>query len=541
MYSRRLVLVAFLGLAVAGTNALSWGLDTGAPAPLKLTLRSRVPSTTVKDDFDVALKPAEWNPRQTAIIVCDMWDSHHCLNAVKRVEEIAPRMNQLLEKARSQGVLIIHAPSSCMAPYQDHPARQRALQTPKAANLPKDIGVWCYKIPSEEKGVYPLDQSDGGCDTEPAAQQAWQEKLKAMGRNPGAPWLKQYDVLKIHNDDLISDSGVEIWSALEQRGINNVMLVGVHTNMCVLGRPFGLRQMAKNGKNVVLVRDMTDTMYNPKSWPYVGHFQGTDLIIQHIEKYVCPTITSDQILGGTPFRFKDDIRPKVVVAIAEPEYDTGKTLPPLVQRVFVDQLGFEATILHGDNKTMEIPGFADALATADLVVLSIRRLAPPAKDLEALKKYLGAGKPLIGIRTASHAFDAKGKFPQGHAEWVKFDPEVLGGNYTGHHGAGIVATIAPPPDTDDKLQAVLYGIQTPFTSKSSLYKTTPLAATATPLLMGTIPNQKAEAVVWVNTYNKKGRVFYTSLGSREDFENPQFVLLMHNAARWTTGMRIVKG
>ena len=80
--------------------------------------------------------------------------------------------------------------------------------------------------------------------------------------------------------------------------------------MCVLGRPFGLRQMAKNGKKVVLVRDLTDTMYNPKRWPYVSHFAGTDLIVAHIERYVCPTITSDQLLGGKPFRFNNDKRPE---------------------------------------------------------------------------------------------------------------------------------------------------------------------------------------------------------------------------------------
>jgi hypothetical protein len=76
--------------------------------------------------------------------------------------------------------------------------------------------------------------------------------------------------------------------------------------MCVLGRPFGLRQMAKNGKNVVLVRDLTDTMYNPQRSPNVSHFEGTRLIVEHIEKFVCPTITSDQILGGKEFRFKGD-------------------------------------------------------------------------------------------------------------------------------------------------------------------------------------------------------------------------------------------
>jgi hypothetical protein len=76
--------------------------------------------------------------------------------------------------------------------------------------------------------------------------------------------------------------------------------------MCVLGRPFGLRQMAKNGRDVVLMRDMTDTMYNPARSPHVSHFAGTELMVEHVEKYVCPTITSDQVLGGAPFRFKGD-------------------------------------------------------------------------------------------------------------------------------------------------------------------------------------------------------------------------------------------
>src|SRR3954471_10910730 len=168
-------------------GAAGAGSDTNTP--FVLTQRLRVPSAQEKGAYEVVLKQAEWDPKQTAVIVCDMWDSHHCLNAVRRVQEIAPRMNQVLEKARGRGALIIHAPSSCMAPYKDHPGRKRAQEAPKAAKLPKDIGVWCYQIPSEEKGVYPLDQSDGGCDTEPAKQAAWEVKLKQMGRDPKAPWL----------------------------------------------------------------------------------------------------------------------------------------------------------------------------------------------------------------------------------------------------------------------------------------------------------------------------------------------------------------
>ena len=112
-------------------------------------------------------------------------------------------------------------------------------------------------------------------------------------------------MLRIDQDkDIISDSGVEIWNVLEQRGIQNVILAGVHLNMCVSGRPFGLRQMAQNGKHVVLMRDMTDTMYNPMMEPHVSHFEGTALFVQHVEKYICPTMTSDQLIGGDVFEFK---------------------------------------------------------------------------------------------------------------------------------------------------------------------------------------------------------------------------------------------
>src|SRR4051812_27407452 len=134
-----------------------------------------------------------------------------------------------------------------------------------------------------------------------------------MGRDPGHPWKSETDLLTIDPAvDVISDKGDEIWSILENRGIDHVILTGVHTNMCVLGRPFGLRQMAKNGKDVVLMRDLTDTMYNPERAPYVSHFAGTDLIIEHIEKYVCPTITSDQVLGGAPFKFQGEEKPTVM-------------------------------------------------------------------------------------------------------------------------------------------------------------------------------------------------------------------------------------
>ncbi|MBI5775471.1 MAG: isochorismatase family protein [Verrucomicrobia bacterium] len=284
-------------------------ISSAAASPFKLTLQKRVEA---KDggEYRVVSTRESWDAKQTAIIVCDMWDLHHCRNAVRREGEMAPRMNALLEKARAQGVFIIHAPSSCMKFYEGHPARERAKAAPMAANLPADIGSWCKQIPAEEKGVYPIDQTDGGEDDDPAEHAAWAAELKAKGLNPRAPWTRQIEVLKIHDADAISDSGVEIWNLLEARGIRNVMLMGVHVNMCVAGRPFGLRQMAKNGKHVVLMRDLTDSMYNPARWPNVDHYRGTELFIEHVEKFICPTITSEQVLGGKPFHFSGDPRAK---------------------------------------------------------------------------------------------------------------------------------------------------------------------------------------------------------------------------------------
>lgn len=294
-------------LPAAMILVLALAASAADDAPLALRLRSRVEDTGNKGQFRTVENAASWDPKHTAIIVCDMWDLHHCYNAVRRGEEMAPTMDKVLKAARDRGVTIIHAPSDCMAAYADHPARKRAMATPPAKSFPAEIGTWCNKIPSEEKGVYPIDQTDGGEDDDPAEHRQWAEKLAAMGRNPKAPWKKETDLLTIDPDrDYVTADGKEVWSILEGRKIEHVILLGVHLNMCVLGRPFGLRQMAKNGRDVALMRDMTDTMYNPARSPHVSHFDGTRLMIEHVEKYVCPTITSDQILGGKPFRFKGD-------------------------------------------------------------------------------------------------------------------------------------------------------------------------------------------------------------------------------------------
>ncbi|MFO0930134.1 MAG: isochorismatase family protein [Gemmataceae bacterium] len=415
--------------------------------------------------------------------------------------------------------------------YQDHPARKRAQTTPRAKTFPKEINAWCRHIPAEDKGTYPIDQSDGGEDDDPAEHKAWAEKLKTMGRNPRAPWKRQTDKLTIDPDrDVISDGGEEIWSVLAARGIDRIMLVGVHTNMCVLGRPFGLRQMARNGKTVVLVRDLTDTMYNPERAPFVSHFTGTDLIVEHIEKFVCPTITSDQLLGGKPLRFSGDRRPHVAIVTAEDEYQTEKSLPEFALK-HLGKTCRVSFVFANDKQRYDLPGL-DVLNDADVALISVRRRPLPAAQLAIVRRFVADGKAVVGIRTASHAFAPPlGKTVPECDAWPEFDRDVLGGNYTGHHGEGTRPTITVAPV--GAKHPILDGVKvSELRGGGSLYKVRPLAKTATPLLIGAIPGKPAEPVAWVNRSTAGGRAFYTSLGHVDDFQQPAFAALLRNAVLW---------
>ena len=521
------------------TSDLTWAAETSrkpASTSFTLTLRKRIPSAENSPLYNAVHEKQQWQAKETAVIVCDMWDLHHCKNAVGRVGEVAPRMNEFLKKARSKGAFIIHAPSSCTGFYENHPARKRAINAPKAASFPKAIENWCHWIDKvEENQGYPIDHSDGGEDDDPVEHAAWAKHLAEIGRNPRSPWKRQVDLIDIDGDrDAISDNGFEIWNLLEARGIKNVMLVGVHTNMCVLGRPFGLRNMTRNGKNVLLVRDLTDAMYNPARWPYVNHFRGTELVIEHIEERVCPTTTSDQLLGGKPFRFKGDTPPHVVFMIGEKEYSTASTLTDFAKRQ-LEYRGVRCTFVHVDaNDSNNFAGL-EALKDADLLFVSVRRRTPPKTQLDLIRSHLAQGKPVVGIRTASHAFDREPPSAQ-HIRWAEFDDVILGVDYNGHYGnkpPKAPATIVSINGNSAK-HPILTGVAPgSFEAKSHLYKNKKLTDTVNVLLTGTLKGRDEinEPVAWTNTVNGS-RVFYTSLGGPGDFELPTFQRLLLNGVLW---------
>jgi len=270
----------------------------GADSPLHLTLRSRIQPAGIKTG--AVEKEAVWEAGKTALIICDMWDDHWCKSASRRVAELAESMNAVVKAARQKGVFIIHAPSSVAEFYKNTPQRKRAQNAPFAkATVPlsKDLRwgtTWCWPDTVRE-GQLPIDDSDMGCDCP--------EKCAIRDA-----WTRQIETIQIQDADAITDDGQETYNLLEERGIQNVILMGVHLNMCVLGRTFAIRQMVNVGKNVALIRDMTDTMYDPRMKPNVSHFTGTDLVVQHVERYWCPSFLSSDITRQPAFRFKDDAR-----------------------------------------------------------------------------------------------------------------------------------------------------------------------------------------------------------------------------------------
>lgn len=292
-----------LMFAVVGLFAIELGHCRAAePATLALRARTRQaePGAALTAERPAREIKLAWDPAKTALIICDMWDAHWCRGASDRVVELAPAIDEVAKQLRAQGALIIHAPSTCMNFYANTPQRKRAQAAPFAKSpVPFSQAErwgtrWCWPDPKRETDL-PIDDSDMGCDCTPQCE-------------IHDPWKRQIALIEIAEPDAISDDGQEVFNLLVERGIENVLIAGVHLNMCVLGRSFAIREMAHVGKNIVLIRDLTDTMYNSRRKPFVDHFSGTDLVVEHVEKFWCPTVASVDLGRAAPFRFAADKR-----------------------------------------------------------------------------------------------------------------------------------------------------------------------------------------------------------------------------------------
>ncbi|MFM7817591.1 MAG: protein-signal peptide and transmembrane prediction, partial [Verrucomicrobiota bacterium] len=286
------------------TVSLGVTLATGMAADSSIKMHLRQQRVDLHGKTQTSSRTAQWDPRQTAVIVCDMWDDHWCRSAARRVGEMAGPLNELLKQARRQGMFVIHAPSSVTRFYEGTPQRKRAQSAPFAktpvplATAPRWGTAWCW-TDARHEGVLPIDDTDMGCSC---------SGTKCTVREA---WTRQIPAIELFPEDALTDDGQETWNLLAQHGIRHVILCGVHLNMCVLGRPFAIRQMVYLGQDVVLMRDFTDTMYNPERPPGVNHFTGTDLVVGHVERFWCPSIVSTDLTDRPPFRFAEDRRDRV--------------------------------------------------------------------------------------------------------------------------------------------------------------------------------------------------------------------------------------
>jgi len=249
--------------------------------------------------------------------------------------------------------------------------------------------------------------------------------------------------------------------------------------------------MVRLGMNVALMRDMTDTMYDSTSSPFVSHFTGNSLMHAYIEKNVCPTMTSSDFTNKKQFRFQNDKRQVIAFIVAEGEYRANQRLPEFAHELLLTknvncEFALGKPVMEGEGR-YNIENL-QIMNDADLTVFFARRRALDEEKMALIQSYVYSGKPVLGIRTASHAFDTRGKIPN-HQEgnpsannkksayltsWPEFDEEILGGNYTGHYGQlkqGTRVSIVPGMQNHPLLKGV---DPEGFMSPSTLYKNNPL-------------------------------------------------------------------
>lgn len=211
---------------------------------------------------------------------------------------------------------------------------------------------------------------------------------------------------------------------------------------------------------------------------------------------------------------------KVCLVSASAEYGSHDSLAKLQEDL--EKGGMTCFRAFGEDKGNGVPGL-EKLAESDVLVLFTRRIVLPPEQMELVRKHVDAGKPVVGIRTASH----------GIQNWVPdvkaFDREVLGGSYDGHYKDNEAAELSRIPGQEGHPVFKDVG---PFTTDGKLYKNEKLAADVTVLMNAKNASGQSQPVVWVRKH-AGGKVFYTSLGVQSDFAKPEFRKFLVNAVAWT--------
>jgi len=213
---------------------------------------------------------------------------------------------------------------------------------------------------------------------------------------------------------------------------------------------------------------------------------------------------------------------KICLVSGSAEYKSDESLAAF-QQFLETHYRAVCTRAFGKDKGDDLPGI-EALDSTDVMVLFTRRLTLPPQQMAHVRKFIDAGKPLVGIRTASHAFE------NWQPDVKALDRDVLGGSYTGHYDADTPAKL----DFKQPDHPILKGVA-PFTTTGKLYKNPQLAPDVTLLATASTADYR-EPVAW--TRSRHGRVFYTSLGIPDDFKLEPFRKMLAQAVFWTANRPI---
>jgi type 1 glutamine amidotransferase len=241
-------------------------------------------------------------------------------------------------------------------------------------------------------------------------------------------------------------------------------------------------------------------------------------------------------------------KPLVVFVLGDHEYSGEVTLPTIAAEL-EKNYGMTCKILSSfpnQNSEENIPGL-EALKNADLAVFFLRWRRLPKDQLAHIEAYLKSGKPIMGFRTTTHAFN----FPKGHeseawnefGEWAFNSPPGWGKK--GHTHYGHTSTTAVRVNPKNAKHPILRGISPTFSASSWLYNVVPEYPSlgSEGLLIGTSlnsekPNPNQNPVAWVGKNKYGAKVFFTTLGHPEDFKDPNMERLVINAIHFQLGKKV---
>ena len=222
-----------------------------------------------RETGEIQVTSAALVPSVIGIVVVDVWNFHWCKTSSERVACLVPRMNQCLEIARSIGMQVFLCPTDVAENYVGTLQYERPLAATRAP------------VPDLPDPDFPTPADGGGCPCGTTEKARCQVNYGWDGMNPD---------LIIADQDLIVDDRQLLYSLIREKGITHLIYMGVHTQMCLLGKSIGMLGMLKAGMPCVLARDLTDAhgYYDPQNGITPDDFTGD--IVAHFERYLCPSI-----------------------------------------------------------------------------------------------------------------------------------------------------------------------------------------------------------------------------------------------------------